>query len=84
MVAHAFNPSTWEAKAGGFLSMFQDSQEYRETLCIPFLKKPNQPTKQTNKQKQKKKKKKKILMTSADVIILKRYLLQKRRKDIAV
>ena len=37
MVAHAFNPSTWEAEAGGFLNPglqneFQDSQGYRETL----------------------------------------------------
>jgi hypothetical protein len=48
-----------------------------------FLEK-TKPTNQTNKQTKTKKKKKKILMTSADVIILKRYLLQKRRKDIAV
>jgi hypothetical protein len=39
VVAHTFNPSTWEAEAGGFLSSrpawsteFQDSQGYRETL----------------------------------------------------
>jgi hypothetical protein len=40
VVAHDFNPSTWEAEAGGFLSLrlpglqseFQDSQGYRETL----------------------------------------------------
>ena len=42
VVAHTFNPSTWEAEAGGFLwgqgqpglqSKFQDSpQSYRETL----------------------------------------------------
>ena len=41
MVAHAFNPSTWEAEAGGSLSVqdqpglhseFQDSWSYRETL----------------------------------------------------
>ena len=34
-MAHAFNPSTWEAEAGGFLSSglqseFQDSQGYTE------------------------------------------------------
>jgi hypothetical protein len=48
MVAHAFNPSTWEAEAGGFLSSrhaglqseFQDSQGYTEKPCLE---------KQTNK-----------------------------------
>jgi hypothetical protein len=43
-VAHAFNPSTWEAEAGGFLSSvrgqpglqseFQDSQSYTEKPCL--------------------------------------------------
>jgi hypothetical protein len=49
MVAHAFNPSTLEAEAGGFLSLqseFQDSQGYTEKPC---LEKKNQ----TNKQQQK-------------------------------
>jgi hypothetical protein len=48
VVAHAFNPSTWEAEAGRFLSglqsEFQDSQGYTE--------KKNK--KQKNKTKQKK------------------------------
>jgi hypothetical protein len=52
VVAHAFNPSTWEAEAGGFLSLrpaclqseFQDSQYYTEKPC---LEKQNK----TNKQK---------------------------------
>jgi hypothetical protein len=51
VVAHAFNPSTWEAEAGGFLSSkpdwstseFQDSQGYTEKPCLE--------NKQTNKQK---------------------------------
>ena len=30
MVTHAFNPSTREAEAGGFLSEFQDSQDYTD------------------------------------------------------
>jgi hypothetical protein len=46
MVAHTFNPSTWEAEeeaeAGGFLSSrlawstseFQDSQGYTEKHCL--------------------------------------------------
>ena len=42
MVAHAFNPSTWEAEAGRFLSSrpdwspneFQDSQGYTEKPCL--------------------------------------------------
>jgi hypothetical protein len=45
--AHAFNPSTWEAKAGGFLSSmpawstseFQDSQGYTERPCLEKPKK---------------------------------------------
>ena len=58
VVAHSSNPSTWEAEAGGFLSLrpdwstewsteFQDSQGYTEKPC---LKKTN---KQTNKQNKK-------------------------------
>jgi hypothetical protein len=52
VVAHAFNPSTWEAEAGGSLlvqgqpslqSEFQDSQGYTEKPCLD---KPK-----TNKQK---------------------------------
>jgi hypothetical protein len=40
MVAHAFNPSTWEAEAGGFLqSEFQDSQSYTEKPCLEKPKK---------------------------------------------
>jgi hypothetical protein len=51
VVAHAFNPSTGEAEAGGFLSSrpawsteFQDSQGYTEK---PYLQK--QKTKQQKK-----------------------------------
>jgi hypothetical protein len=43
---HAFNPSTWEAEAGGCLSSrpawsteFQDSQGYTEKPCLEM---PNQ------------------------------------------
>jgi hypothetical protein len=50
VVAHAFNPSTWEAEAGGSLSLrpawsideFQDSQDYTEKPC---LQNPNPPPK---------------------------------------
>ena len=49
VVAHAFNPSTWEAEAGGFLSLrpvwstkwVQDSQGYTEKPCLEKPK-PNQ------------------------------------------
>jgi hypothetical protein len=66
MVAHAFNPSTWEAEAGGFLSLrqpglqseFQYSQGYTEKPCLKKQNKTKQnKTKQnkTNKTKNKKK-----------------------------
>jgi hypothetical protein len=52
VVVHAFNPSTWEAEAGGFLrgqsslkSEFQDSQGFTEKPCIKM---------KQNKQKKKK------------------------------
>jgi hypothetical protein len=43
MVVHAFNPSTWEAETGRYLSSrgqpglqseFQDSQDYTEKPCL--------------------------------------------------
>jgi hypothetical protein len=61
MVAHAFNPSTWEAEAGGFLSSrgqpglqseFQDIQDYTEKPCLEKQKQKN--PKQTNKEKESK------------------------------
>jgi hypothetical protein len=41
VVAHAFNPSTWEAEAGGpgLQSEFQDSQGYTEKPCLEKPKK---------------------------------------------
>jgi hypothetical protein len=47
VVVHAFNPSIWEAEAGGFLSSsqpglqseFQDSQGYTEKPCLEKPKK---------------------------------------------
>jgi hypothetical protein len=69
LVVHAFNPSTWEAEAGGFLSSrlawptelqseFQDSQDWTEKLCLCLKnsqKKPTPPQKKTQKKKEKKK-----------------------------
>jgi hypothetical protein len=37
MVEHAFNPSTWEAEAGGFLS--SRPELHRETLSLKTKKK---------------------------------------------
>jgi hypothetical protein len=59
VVTHAFNPSTWEAEAGGFLSLgqpglqseFQDSQAYTEKPCLEKPQKQNKTKTQTNKQK---------------------------------
>jgi hypothetical protein len=68
VVAHPFNPSTWEPEAGRFLSSrlawstkFQDSQVYREKPC---LKKTKQNKTKQNKTKQNKttKKEMKILV----------------------
>jgi hypothetical protein len=41
VVAHAFNPSTWEAEAGQpvLQSEFQDSQSYTEKPCLEKPKK---------------------------------------------
>jgi hypothetical protein len=48
MVAHAFNPSTWESEAGEFLSEFQDSQGYTEKPC---LEKPKEEKRKKKKSK---------------------------------
>jgi hypothetical protein len=55
MVMHTFNPRTWEAEAGGFLSIpacvqseFQENQGYTKKPC---LKKPNQTKPKQNKTK---------------------------------
>jgi hypothetical protein len=59
VVAHTFNPSTWEAEAGGCLSSrpaglqseFQDSQGYTEKPCLekPKKKKKKKFKKKNNK-----------------------------------
>jgi hypothetical protein len=59
VVAHAFNPSTWEAEAGGFRvrgqpglqSEFQDSQGYihRETLSRKIKKQNIKQNKKTHR-----------------------------------
>jgi hypothetical protein len=64
IMVHAFDPSTWEAKAGTFLSSrpaclqseFQDSQGYTEKPCLKNETKQtktnqNKPTKQANKKR---------------------------------
>jgi hypothetical protein len=60
VVVHAFNPSTWEAEAGGFLSSrtawfteFQDSQGYTEKPCLEKQKQKTTTT--TTKTKNQKK-----------------------------
>jgi hypothetical protein len=49
VVAHAFNPSTWEAEAGGFLS----SRTARATQRNPVLKKQKTKTNKAKQQQQK-------------------------------
>jgi hypothetical protein len=58
VVAHAFNPSTWEAEAGGFLSSrpawstkFQDSQGYTEKSCLEKQNKTKQQQQKPNQNK---------------------------------
>jgi hypothetical protein len=59
-VAHTFNPSTWEAEAGGFLS----SRTAKATQRNPVSKnKKTKNKKQTKKQKAKSKKQKKKTKT---------------------
>jgi hypothetical protein len=64
VVEHAFNPSTWEAETGRFLSSsqpglqseFQDSQGYTEKPCLKKqnkTKQNNPPQKNKNKNKTK-------------------------------
>ena len=66
MVAHTFNPSAWEAEAGGFLSSslplqseFQDSQGYTEKPCFDRKKKGRKKERKKRKKKRKKDRKKK-------------------------
>jgi hypothetical protein len=62
VVAHAFNPSTWEAEAGRFLSSrpawstgeFQDSQGFTGKPCFEKKKTKNKKQKQKNKPKKQK------------------------------
>jgi hypothetical protein len=61
MVAHAFNPSTWDAETGGYLrlwvqgqtglqSEFQDSQGYTEKPCVKTKQNKTNKTKQNKTQ----------------------------------
>ena len=63
VVAHAFNPSTREAEAGGFLSSrpavqseFQDSQGYTEKPCLEKPKKEKEKKRKKTFLKNKRKK----------------------------
>ena len=57
VVVHAFNPSTWEAESGRFLSSrpawstseFQDSQSYTEKRCLEKQNKTKQNKTKQNK-----------------------------------
>ena len=81
MVAHAFNPSTWETEAGGFLSSrppgvqseFQDSQGYTEKTCLKKRKKKKR--KEKRKRKEKKWKEKSHLEGGANVWAMEEYCL---------
>jgi hypothetical protein len=52
VVAHAFNPSTWEFEASlVYKSEFQDSQGYTEKPCLKNKTKQKNPSKTKNKTK---------------------------------
>jgi hypothetical protein len=62
VVAHAFNPSPWEAEASGFLSsrlawssQFQDSQGYTEKPCLKKKKQRKRKRKRKRKRRRKEK-----------------------------
>jgi hypothetical protein len=60
VAAHTFNPSTWEAEAGGFLSSRTARAIQRNPVSKKQTKTPNQPNKQKqNKAKNKTDKKEK-------------------------
>ena len=61
MVAHAFNPSTWEAEAGGFLE-FEASLVYKVSSRTARATQGN-PVSKSNKQKNKQTKKVKTSCT---------------------
>jgi hypothetical protein len=75
VVAHAFNPSTWEAEARGFFlvhgqpalqSEFQDGQGYTEKPCLEKKKKKKkkkskEKEKGKGKEKKRKRKRKNVL-----------------------
>jgi hypothetical protein len=54
MVAHTFNPSTWEAKAGGFLSS-RTAWSTKATQRNPVLKGKKKSTHTQTKKKERKK-----------------------------
>jgi hypothetical protein len=59
VVVHVFNPSTWEADAGRFLSLrpawsteFQDSQGYTDNPCLEKKKKKRRKKERKRKKKE--------------------------------
>jgi hypothetical protein len=79
VVVHAFNPSTWEAEAGEFLSRgqpglhseFQDSQGYAEKPCLNKTKQ-NKTKQNKTKQNQKKKEEEEALDYTLSIYTCKR------------
>jgi hypothetical protein len=65
VVAHAFNPSTREAEAGGYLE-FEASLVYRVSSKTARATQKNPVSKNKNKNKKKKKKRSASVFSSAD------------------
>jgi hypothetical protein len=68
VLAHAFNPSTWEAEAGGFLS----SRPAWSTELVPGQPGLHRETLSQKKKKKKRKEKKKhmIFFSRCDIVVL--------------
>jgi hypothetical protein len=84
VVAHAFNPSTREAEAGGFLSSrpavqseFQDSQGYTEKPCLKKPKKEKEKKRKKTFLKNKRKKDWGIIRTTICLIFLRNVIFLK-------
>ena len=67
MVAHTFNPSTWEAEAGGFLSSRPAWSQVSSRTAKATQRSPVSKNQKKGKKKKKKGKKKKVFVLKMDM-----------------